>query len=251
MLAAYWIKRYSFDEENMKQIDILFNRMDAWRHLPNYQLERRADLFFSLYLPEVLEAKLGFPVGNLIAPEFPVRIGAIYPDIPIDKSYKIDYVALSADADKAILVELKTEGSSRRENQDKYLLASREAGFSALLGGVLDIFRASNSKHKYFALLTLLESMGLLRIPMEMKKIMSRPNLQGVTESSHAIEITASVTDSIIVYVQPNGDRDNIISFEDFRAVVQKHDDPVSQRFAQSLTEWASIKAGEKESSNQ
>jgi len=32
---------------------------------------------------------------------------------------------------------------------------------------------------------------------------------------------------------------------------VQKHDDPVSQRFAQSLTEWASIKAGEKESSNQ
>ncbi len=61
MLAAYWIKRYSFDEENMKQIDTLFNRMDAWRHLPNYQLERRADLFFSLYLPEVLEAKLGFP----------------------------------------------------------------------------------------------------------------------------------------------------------------------------------------------
>lgn len=50
----------------MKQIDTLFNRMDAWRHLPNYQLERRADLFFSLYLPEVLEAKLGFLVGDTI-----------------------------------------------------------------------------------------------------------------------------------------------------------------------------------------
>ena len=240
-----------FDEEKMKQIDTLFDRMDAWRHLPNYQLERRADLFFSLYLPEVLEAKLGFPVADHIVPEFPVRIGTIYPDIPIDKSYKIDYVALSADADKAVLVELKTEGASRRDNQDKYLLASREAGFPALLGGVLDIFRATNSKRKYFALLELLESMGLLRIPMKMNDIMSQANLQGAVEASRKVEITTHATESIIVYVQPNGEGDDIISFEDFRAVVQKHDDPVSQRFAQSLTEWASIKAGEKESSNQ
>ncbi|MBD3251053.1 hypothetical protein GF380_01075 [Candidatus Uhrbacteria bacterium] len=234
----------------MKQIDTLFNRMDAWRHLPNYQLERRADLFFSLYLPEVLEAKLGFPVAQGIVPEFPVRIGTIYPDIPIDKSYKIDYVAMSADADKAILVELKTEGLSRRDNQDKYLLASREAGFPALLGGVLDIFRATNSKRKYFALLEHMESMGLLRIPMEMKEIMSLPSLQGVTEASHSIEITTTATDSVIVYVQPNGTGDDIINFEDFRAVVQKHDDPVSQRFAQSLREWATVKAGESGTSN-
>lgn len=230
----------------MKQIDTLFDRMDAWRHLPNYQLERRADLFFSLYLPEVLEAKLGFPVGDAIVPEFPVRIGTIYPDIPIDKSYKIDYVAVSADADKAILVELKTEGLSRRDNQDKYLLASREVGFPALLGGVLDIFRATNSKRKYFALLELLESMGLLRIPMEMKAIMSRSGLQGATEASRTIEITSSATDSIILYVQPNGNGDDIISFEDFRAVVQKHDDPVSKRFAKSLSEWARVQAGNK-----
>lgn len=234
----------------MKQIDTLFDRMDTWRHLPNYQLERRADLFFSLYLPAVLEAKLGFPVAKQIVPEFPVRIGTIYPDIPIDKSYKIDYVAMSADADKVILVELKTEGLSRRDNQDKYLLASREAGFPALLGGVLDIFRATNSKRKYFALLEHLESMGLLRISMEVKEIMSRPSLQGVTEASHSIEIITSATDSVIVYVQPNGTGDDIINFEDFRAVVQEHDDPVSQRFAQSLQEWATVKAGESWTSN-
>ena len=80
----------------MKQINTLFDRMDAWRHLPNYQLERRADLFFSLYLPEVLEAKLGFPVADQIVPEFPVRIGTIYPDIPIDKSYKIESRQISS-----------------------------------------------------------------------------------------------------------------------------------------------------------
>ena len=46
----------------MSGIDKLFDCMDAWRHLPNYQLERRAGLFFSLYLTEALEAKLGFKI---------------------------------------------------------------------------------------------------------------------------------------------------------------------------------------------
>ncbi len=230
----------------MRQIDTLFNRMDAWRHLPNYQIERRADLFFSLYLPEVLEARLGLPVSDMIIPEFPVRIGTIYPDIPIDKSYKIDYVVLSSDADKAIFVGLKTEGQSRRDNQDKYLIASREAGFRALLAGVLDIFRATHSKEKYFVLLELLESVGQLRIPPEMKRIMSLPNPRGVTEASRAVEISTSVSESKIVYVQPYGEENNVISFEHFRDVVQKHDDPFSQRFAQSLTEWTAFKAGGK-----
>ncbi len=228
----------------MKPIQTIFDRMDAWRHLPNYQLERRADLFFSLYLPEVLEAKLGCPVAPLIIPEFPVRKGTIYPDISNNQSYKIDYVAVSANAGKAVLVELKTEGMSRRDNQDKYLVASRKAGFPALLSGVFDIFRATESKRKYFALLELMESMELLRIPTDMKDIMSRSSLKGVTEASRFIEITTSVTDCVIVYVQPNGEGQDIINFDEFRTVVQKHDDPVSKRFAQSLQEWATTKAG-------
>ena len=254
VFRSVWLYRIPFNclfgEREMKQIDTLFDRMDAWRHLPNYQLERRADLFFSLYLPEVLEAKLGLPVQEQIVPEFPVRIGTIYPEIPIDKSYKIDYVALSADADWAVLVELKTDGMSRRENQDRYLLASREAGFPALLGGVLDIFRATSSKRKYFCLLEHLESMGLLRIPAQVKEIMSRSTLRGITKASHQIEITTQVAESVIMYVQPNGDAPDTISFEDFRAVVQRHDDPISQRFAQSLPKWANTQAGEKGTSS-
>jgi hypothetical protein len=230
----------------MNHITTLFNLMDTWRHLPNYQLERRADLFFALYLPEVLENKLGFPVENQIIPEFPLRIGTIYPDIAIDKSYKIDYVALSADGKKAILVELKTEGLSRRDKQDKYLLAARTTGFPAMLDGVIEIFRATNSKRKYFSLLELLESMHLLRIPAELKDIMSRPALQGSNEASRAIEVTTAATDCIIMYIQPDGEGTDIISFGEFRSVVQKHDDPVSQRFALSLDEWAGVKAGEK-----
>ena len=229
----------------MKQIDTLFDRMDSWRHLPSYQLERRADLFFSLYLPEVLEAKLGFPVSDEIAPEFPVRIGTIYPHISIDRSYKIDYVAMSADGARAILVELKTEGMSRRDDQDLYLQAARKAGFRTLLSGVLDIFRATNAKRKYFHLFEHLEAMGVLRIPGDMKEIMARRGLQGATEASRRIEITAQATETLVIYVQPNGDGPDIISFAEFAAVVRRHDDPMSQRFAASLREWAEIQAGE------
>jgi hypothetical protein len=43
----------------------------------------------------------------------------------------------------------------------------------------------------------------------------------------------------------PKGDDPGIISFERFRAVVERHPDPVSQRFAQSLAEWGRIQAGD------
>jgi len=229
----------------MKQIETIFDRMDAWRHFPNYQLERRADIFFGLYLPEALERKFGFPVRPVLTPEFPVRIGTIYPNIPGDKSKKIDYVALSTKADKAVFVELKTEGLSRRPEQDNYLLAAQKAGMKRLLEGLLDIFRATNSKRKYFSLLQHLESMGLLRIPLQMKDLMARSRLQGANEASHQIEITAQVDECLIVYVQPNGNGPDIISFHEFVNIVRKHDDPMSRRFGTSLCEWAEIQAGE------
>lgn len=45
----------------MNKTETIFNLMDSWRRLPSYQLERRADLFFALYIPQALEEKLGFP----------------------------------------------------------------------------------------------------------------------------------------------------------------------------------------------
>lgn len=230
----------------MSKIKALFDRMDLWRHFPNYQLERRADLFFSLYLPEALYTKLGFPVRKKLAPEFPLRIGTIYPNVPIDKSYKIDYLAISEDGENAVFVELKTAGKSRRTKQDNYLVASKDAGLSALLEGLLDIFRATKAKRKYFCLLEHLEDMDLLRIPERMKEIMSRPNIQGAEKASGGIEIISRATRCLVVYVQPIGEGPDIISFDEFRKIVARHDDPLSVRFAQSLERWAEIEAGKK-----
>lgn len=231
----------------MKQIDDIFRRMDTWRDLPDYQLERRADIFFSLYLPEVLGAKVGCPVKDIIIPEFPVRKGIVDEDNPGDNhSYKIDYVALSKDAKIAILVELKTEMKSRRSKQDRVLDAAREVGICSLVGGVCELFRATSSdaKRKYYVLLEQIKEMGLVRIPDQLREIMSRSSLHGVTHASRQIEIIEDSIETVVVYIQPKGNGPDTISFEDFLATVRKHDDPISKRFAQSLERWAEASEG-------
>ena len=228
----------------MSAIDQLFNRMDSWRHLPNYQLERRADLFFSLYLHNVLPRKTGVPVRAELAPEFPVRIGTIYPDKPIDKSYKIDYVAVAESGERAFLIELKTEGDSRRESQDRYLLASKAVGMTALLEGLLKIFRATEAKRKYYCLLAQLEAMGLLRIPEELTEIVRGKSMKGANEASRKILITSKVESCEILYIQPKSDGPHVISFEEFARAIENSEDEFAARFAQSLRDWAQVKAG-------
>lgn len=230
----------------MVEVEQLFNRLDAWRHLPSYQLERRADVFFSLYLPEVLREKLGIRFRSELVPEFPVLVKAIDPDEPTNKSFKIDYLAVSEDGETAVLVELKTDQASRRQGQDEYLIGAQAAGMHQLLEGVLDLFRATKSKRKYYCLLELLESVGLLRIPQELKNIVARASLQGATQASTKIEITSAVESCIAMYVQPRGSGPNVIDFAEFSAAVARHDGPLSQRFAQSLRTWASVVAGER-----
>jgi hypothetical protein len=231
-------------------IAAVFDRMDAWRHLPKYQLERRSDLFFSLYLPEVLEATLGFPVDHRVAPEFPVRKSTIHPHLQGDDCFNIDYLTLSATGSESVFVELKTDQASRRVQQDDYLLKAQQVGLPALLEGICTIFRATTRPYrpKWFALMLHLEEMGLLQIPATLHDIMACESHRGATDASKFIVITAPSARPHIVYVQPLAAAeagDNVvISFEEYAEVVARHEDPLSQRFASSLLEWASVKAG-------
>ncbi|MHA3964233.1 MAG: hypothetical protein AM325_011935, partial [Candidatus Thorarchaeota archaeon SMTZ1-45] len=60
--------------------------MDKWRNLPKYALERRADIFFGVYLKTVLEAKYDIKIKEEIIPEFPVRKATIYPNVQTNQS---------------------------------------------------------------------------------------------------------------------------------------------------------------------
>lgn len=228
----------------MSYTNKLFDTLDKWRHFPNYQLERRADIFFSLYLSEVLKSK-GTDVKSDFIPEFPVRIGTIYPDIETNKSYKIDYVGITNDGKKAILVELKTENLSRRDSQDKYLIASKSVGFRNLLEGVVSIFKATSAKRKYYHLLCALENLVQLSLPRELHEKIQSDSLRGVTALADEIQVATTVETCEVVYIQPTGEGEGVINFEDVQRVVSSYDDPISKRFAQSLCEWRSVKAGE------
>ena len=150
----------------------------------------------------------------------------------------------------AYLIELKTEGASRRYSQDKYLIAAKEVGMEALLKGVLQIFHATQAKRKYFHLLKQLEKMGLLLIPNELEDIMERKSLQGANQASGAIKIVSQVSRCEILYIQPNGKDENVISFAEFADVIENNTDPFAKRFSRSLREWAEVKAGHTQSSN-
>jgi hypothetical protein len=203
--------------------------MDVWRNLPAYQLERRADIFFSIYLPEILSHKLGFEIEGVI-PEFPIRVGTIHHDIDINKSFKVDYLAKANDNKTIILVELKTDEGSRRDKQDWYLERAEQVGLAELLDGVRKIYKATNSKKKYGYLLGLLQNLGFI-----------------VLDDNGTFEITQADYVIQIVYIQPNNPdgQDNVITFQEISELIERHGDELSLRFSKSLVKWASTKAGE------
>jgi hypothetical protein len=205
-----------------KNINKIFDLLDTWRNLPAYQLERRADIFFALYLPKIISAKFEIDAEYII-PEFPVRIGTIYNSTKLKNpnlSFKIDYVVVSKSAGKIYLVELKTDDGSRRDKQDWYLEKSKEIGIKLLVDGILDIYKATSSKKKYGNLLNILSEIGFIKLP----------------ENTN----TCIDYDIEIVYIQPNNDYSHklIISFENIAEILKDEDDILTNRFVQSLLRW-------------
>jgi len=89
-----------------KLIDKIFSQLDDWRYLPAYQLERRADIFFSIYLTDIFKSKFNQDIEYII-PELPVRIGTLYKHSKFNNpnlSFKIDYVAVCNKTNKFILL---------------------------------------------------------------------------------------------------------------------------------------------------
>jgi hypothetical protein len=213
----------------MKHIDDIFDQLDAWRHYPAYQLERRADIFFAAYLPDILAHRFGVPIEGVV-PEFPIRLGTIHPGADVNQSFKVDYLAKARGRDSVMLVELKTDPESRREKQDQYLRLAKQAGLVSLLEGVLQIYGTTNSRKKYRHLLSGLEGLGLLARGGDRA---FRP-----VPGAYLIEI---------VYIQPdNPDEEaSVVTFREAAEVIRRNGDELSARFAQSLVRWAELRAGE------
>ena len=209
----------------------VFGLMDRWRHLPAYQLERRADVFFALFLPEVLGKHFDVEVSPLLIPEFPVK------KRDNNQSNNVDYLALEQPQDgnpkRAFLVELKTDMGSRRQEQDRVLRCAVDRGMKKLILGVLEICRATNDKPKYVHLLKLLSEVGLVEY---------RDGLWPVRQGFSRIldEVEAKVEQKVqwpsleVVYVQPLR---GVIDFNEFAEAIEGQGD-IGRLFARSLREW-------------
>lgn len=230
----------------MNVIEEVFNRMDKWRNLPKYALERRADIFFGVYLKPALEAKYNIKIREEIIPEFPVRKATIDPSIRRDQSsFNVDFLAFSEDNKTAFLVELKTDIGSRREKQDYYLRAVTNIGLVGLIHGLVEIFRATKIKRKYFHLFKMLEDAGIIELPRQLQALVFSKNMKGANALIREVKIVAPVEQMKVVYLQPTGEGENVITFNEFAGLIEGIGDPITQRFVKSLKTWSEIKAGD------
>ena len=90
----------------MEKLEQLFDQLDDWRNLPTYQLERRADIFFSIYLREILQTFTGQDIHEVLIPEFPLHQNALDPNAKNRRHFCADYLAFSSDLKQAFLIEV-------------------------------------------------------------------------------------------------------------------------------------------------
>jgi hypothetical protein len=204
-------------------VNQLFDRLDHWRKFPTYQLERRADIFFALYLPQVLKEVFGFH-SDKILPEFPVRYGDVHPEKEgWNKSYRIDYVAVDKNQKKVLLIELKTDNNSLRKTQDDYLETAKSLNIPGLVKSFNRIRNASRSIKKYRNYLDEMIKIGWFE------------------ESENGLKISENTFEMEILYIAPDNSKmegKKCITFNQIAEILQKNKDEVSNRFAQSLKNW-------------
>jgi hypothetical protein len=211
----------------------LFQNLTRWRHLPNYQLERRADALFALYLPDLVQERVGRPVSRVIVPELPILCSLIWPEREGMKSVKADYLLLAEDRSEAYLVELKTDAGSRDDRQDEYLTKACESGcgLKTVIEGVIAIARASASRAKYASLLQLLAEAGLVNVPTT-----------GPVSAAWFNAVTVLDVPPVLkaIYVQPDAGNvgETVIDFATVAAHVSRFDDELSKLFAEHLKRW-------------
>ena len=239
----------------MDRINDIFDKMDNWRNLPKYQLERRSDLFFAIYLKEVLEAKFGILLKDQIIPEFPIHKKTIKLASSGEESCNVDFVAFANDNSKCFFEELKTDNASKRDKQDKYLADAKSVGLKPLILSLKNIFLATKQKQKYFNLFKMLDEVGVVTLDPKLQIKLFSSHRQGASELIRGIDCEICELNEInIVYILPGRTKasvklsqgnNTIIYFEEFSELISEDDDAITNRFRQSLKKWSETVAGD------
>lgn len=211
---------------SQQAVERIFQNLTLWRNLPKYQLERRADMFFGLYVKDIVKHFAGsedLEFSDIIIPEFPIRKKPKNNEETTRRTVNVDYVIFSIDRITknkiAYFVELKTDMRSRNDVQDNYLNEVNEKDFLHFAEDLMDISSGSKQPDKYEFLFNCLKQ-------------------SGVIHPSHSGKVTIKV-----VYIQPEKDDKDCITFHQISEWLNKQHGEFPKLFGHYLCLWTK-KAG-------
>lgn len=180
---------------NMKtkeRIAQLFNNLDIWIGLPKYQAERRLDVFFGLYMEDILKecrSDLFAEEDQLIlVPEFPLQKNKSN-----NECTNIDYLVFNITKKCVHAIELKTDTHSVDDDQiDYYSKFKHETSLEELYAFATKP-RTGRSKKKYGYLAKFITDNDLNKCQIKGNVIYILPNC----DFSDSIKITDNGFDSI------------------------------------------------------
>ena len=173
----------------MIEIAEIFRLLNDWRGLPSYKLEPRVDIFFALYLPEILMHNIKELKGEIIThdniiPEFPLLKKRFDKDNYVKKrdgnrSKKADYAVFSKN--RLYLIELKTDMGSIDKKQENYMIQATTVPPSELIRDINEVVVTQQNKKygpKYNYLSTKLSNLCEQFSPTEVVAVYIQPELQ-------------------------------------------------------------------------
>lgn len=202
----------------------VFDQLDKWSRYPNYQLERRADIYFAVYLKSVLRRYVCATM-DVVVPELPVKQERSH------LSDKVDFMTVSADGETMLLVELKTEAFGHRPEQIQYLLrAANVLRPQGIVDGLVGIMAASRSK-KYPSLTNDMHRLGLMG-----------PGTTNIPDRCQLVFVQPlPFLDKLILaeFRKHQAELPAVVNFRMFAEAIRSQGDALSIRFAKSLERWA------------
>ena len=252
-------------EEECK-VDSMFKilrKLDDWRHLPAYQLERRVDIFFGLLLPEFFESAFGMADVTVI-PEFPLRKGNLVrkrnsADTKDNRSVKVDFAVFGNKSKERhmYLVELKTDMESLDFDQLYNMVRAKKLcePFQSLIDGVKQVAKASHSKQKYDYLIRRLIEIDCLQGPTPCEGRVDLDKVEFNKQLGTGKVGLVLVSPKVPVPKEPQkSEKEKIldefccISFDKFAKYLERRNREFEAEVLQVLTlyldRWASVPAG-------
>ena len=185
--TAQSAKEFEMTQADFGTTEHLFRLLDKWRHFAAYQLEPRTDVFFGMFLPMVVEERLGIEIEPTLIPQFPLKKPSN------NQCDRVDYFAVARRENLGLLIEIKTDMGSQRESQKEYLKRAVKKGMCNVIRDLKKVAEVRNNKQnrkKYYHLLHSLCQMKVITLPKKLEDVMYSENSKGVFDHINGIRLT-------------------------------------------------------------